>query len=422
MQRILGKLRAEWDSCAIGLAVFLFHLWHVPAIARGVIFQKDNLAFDFDIRRFVSLWAVSPFSVEQNAAYYAVRHPLVVALRVLCLPVAQIGIEPRILACGVAAAFAALSSVLAYRIARALQLSRPLAAVLTVLWTFSTASLLLGVLPEAYGLTLVALSWQLILALRWSQGDTPSFLARMASGVVNLGITVTNVVLSGLVELVCRLRHQSAGKAVIGTAGFSTAVAAIGLALSAVSFHFWPVDHINGSTGAAKQLYWSASSAEVDTKWQSPAQVAWTFGGIAFVAPKVAAYPSGDAIYPYFYDLRGHSYDVTGTLAMLGWLVLLAIGVVAAARDKQFRPVWIVAVAWIAANTALHSYWQFRETVFLYAAHSHMAFFILALAGGRWIQTTDRRFRIAYTAILGATTVLVIANNLQLYLALSRLG
>ncbi|MFZ4748019.1 MAG: hypothetical protein ACOYLK_14210 [Sphingomonas sp.] len=422
MNRIWGKLRVDWVSWAIGLAVFLFHIWHVPAAAHGAIFQKENLAFDYDIRRFASLWAVTPFPVEQNDAYYAVRHPLVVAVRMLCLPFARNGLDPQTVACGIAAACSGLSSVLAYRIARTLEISCPLAVVLTGLWTFSTTSLLLGVLPETYGLALVALSWQLILALRWSQGDTPSTLVRVASGVVNLGITVTNVVLSGLVELLCRLRHQSADKAVIGAGGFGAAVAAIGLTLSAASFHFWPVDHINSTVASAKQLYWSASAAKDNPKWQSPAEVAWTFGGIAFVAPSVAAYPSGDVTFPYLYDLRGQTYDLLGRMAILGWLILLALGVVAAAKDRRFRPVWILAATWIIANIALHSYWQFRETVFLYAAHSHMAFFIFALAGGRWIQEANRRCRVAYIAVLCLTTTLVIANNIPLYQSLARLS
>jgi hypothetical protein len=38
---------------------------------------------------------------------------------------------------------------------------------------------------------------------------------------------------------------------------------------------------------------------------------------------------------------------------------------------------------WLAGNIALHSYWQFWDSVFLYSANSHIAFFVMALAGAR---------------------------------------
>jgi hypothetical protein len=422
MKAIWGKLRAEWDSYAIGLAVFLFHLWHVPAVARGGIFQKDNLAFDFDIQRFVSLWGISPFQIEQNAGYYAVRHPLVILLRLVGRPLVASGLEAHVVACGIAAFCAALSSVLTFRIARALGLYRASACVLTAMWTFSTASLLLGVLPEAYGLALVGLSWQMLLAVRWTQGHEPSLAVRVLAAVVNLGITVTNVVLSGLVELVCRLARQPVRRALPGTAAFSVGVAAIGLLLGAASFHVWPVHNVDSSGRAVKQLYWSASSAEGDSKRQSPAGVAWTFGAIAFVAPAVAPYPSGAPEDPYLYDLRGHRYDLAGWVAVLGWLGLLLLGALAAVRDRALRPLWITAGAWVAANIALHSYWQFRETVFLYAAHPHIGIFLFVLAGARWAQARHPKGELAYALAAGLITLLLAMNNMQLYLALPRLS
>ena len=422
MKATWAKLRAEWDSWTIGLAVFLFHLSHVPAVARSTVLHKDNIAFDFDTSRFVSLWGVSPFRIDQNAAYYAVRHPLTILARLIGRPLVAVGVEPHVAASAIAALCAALSSVLAFRIARTLGVHRCAAYVLTAMWTFSAAALVLGVLPEAYALALVALSWQMLLAIRWTQGNEPGLAVRIAAAVVNLGITVTNVVLSGLVELVCRMAQQPLRKAVLGTAAFSTAVAAIALAASAASFHIWPVDQIGTSARAAKQLYWSASSADGGATRQSPVDVAWTFGAIAFVAPPVAPYPSGDAVDPYLYDLRGYHYDRVGQLAVFGWLVLLAIGMLAAARDRQMRPFWTIAGAWAAGNIALHSYWQFRQTVFLYAAHSHIAFFVFVLAGARWAQRRHRAYAAAYTVAAGLVTLLLILNNMQLYLALPRLN
>lgn len=420
MKAMSNRLRAGWESCAIGLAVFLFHLCHVPAVARSAIFRRDNMAFDFDIGRFVSLWGDTMFQSAANPAYYAVRHPLAVLVRPFAAPLAAAGIEAPIVAGTVAALCAALSSVLAFRMARALGIDRAPAHILTAMWTFSATPLLLGVLPEAYGLALVALAWQMLLALRWAQGRQPAWPVRITAAVANFGITITNVILSGLVELVCRLAHQPARKAIAATAGFSAAATAIALVLSAASFQIWPVEGVDGSQGAAKQIYWSASSPTTnDVSRQSPFEVAWTFGATAFVAPSVAAYPAGgQADPPYLYDLRGRDHGVAGWIALSGWLALLLLGTVAAVRDRALRPFWIIAASWIAGNVALHSYWQFREVVFLYTAHAAIAIFALVLAGARWVQGRHRHGALAYAAAAGLVTLFLILNNMGLYLAL----
>ena len=97
---------------------------------------------------------------------------------------------------------------------------------------------------------------------------------------------------------------------------------------------------------------------------------------------------------------------------------MLALGAVAAAQDRQFRPVWIVALGWIACNLLLHSYWQFRDAIFLYAAHSHIGFFMLVLAGARWAQDRQSNGALVYGVAAALVTVLAAVNNLPLYLAL----
>src|SRR5882724_5938531 len=130
------------SALGLGFAVFLFHAAHIPSVARGIIFQKSNLAFDFDIDRFVNLWCVSPFPQGDNEAYYAVRHPLAISVRLLCMPLVEAGMDSHITACGIAAFCSALSAVLVYRIARELGGQIPLAGAFAVLWSVSTTTLL----------------------------------------------------------------------------------------------------------------------------------------------------------------------------------------------------------------------------------------------------------------------------------------
>jgi hypothetical protein len=421
MNAAIARLRAEWDSALIGVGVFLFHLWHVPAVAGAGIFRKSNLAFDFDIDRFVRLWGTSPFPVRQNEDYYAVRHPLAVLVRLIDRPLVAAGLDAHVAGCGIAAFCAGISALLAFRIALAAGVTRGLAYILTVLWALSAAPLILGVLPESYDLAFIALSCQFLLAIHWTLGRQPALATRIGLAVANFGITITNVVLSGLSELVCRLTRQPWRKAILGTAGFGAAVAVIGVVLAVLSLAVWPSDQIHSSSRAVKQVYWDAASAERTRERQSPAQVAWVFGAVSFVTPPPARYPSGQPTNPYLYDLRGHDYGVTGWIAVAGWLGLLLLGALAAVKDRQLRPVWIIAAGWIAANLALHSYWQFRDTLFLYSPHPHIAFFVLALAGARLAQTRSGG-ALAYGAAALLVVLFMALNNLPVYLGLASLN
>jgi hypothetical protein len=418
----MGKLRNVWDAGIVGIAVFLFHIWNVPATAGGMIFRTSNLAFDFDIDRFVQLWCTSPFPVSQNEDYYAVRHPLAVVVRIACIPITRAGLDAHFAACGIAAACAAMSSILTFRIALALGVQRSIAYILTALWTFSTTSLLLGVLPETYDLAFIALAYQFLLAIGWVEGRTPGLTTRVGVALANFGITITNVVLSGLVELFCRLAHRPIRKAILGTVGFSTGVGVLALVLSAGSFLIWPVKGVDSPLGAIKQVYWSAASAENTSVRQPVGDVAWTLGATSFVAPALARYPSGIASNPYLWDLRGQNYSPVGWAAVLGWLGMLFFGAVAAARDRKLWPVWAVAILWVVGNIGLHSYWQFRDSVFLYAAHSHIAFFLLALAGVGLAETKRPYGALVYGAFAGLVTLLVTLNNLPVYFQLSQLN
>jgi hypothetical protein len=253
------------------------------------------------------------------------------------------------------------------------------------------------------------------------QGHPPRLLVRAGIAVASFGVTITNVVLSGLVEILCRLARQPMSLAVRGTIGFGACVAAIALALSITSFLLWPVQNISSPVMALKQVYWSATSAERTLARQPVQDVAWTFGVTSFVAPTPARYPSGLPSNPYLWDLRGQGYSFIGWASVLGWLGLLTLGVVAAATDLERWPVWAAASLWIVGNVVLHSYWQFRDSVFLYSAHSHTAFFLFALAGALWAQKQRPYGALAYGTITAVLTALVASNNLPIYWQLSGL-
>src|SRR5205085_7154539 len=180
--------------------------------------------------------------------------------------------------------------------------------------------------------------------------------------------------------------REPVAKALRGSLRMGFMTGAIAIVMTVASFLIWPVQDLNSPIGAVKQVYWSAASAENASTKQSFGDVSWTFGITSFVAPSADRYPSGVPSNPYFWDLRSQNYSSIGWAAVLAWLIVLTSGAVAAANDKMFRPVWATAGLWIVVNVVLHSYWQFRDSVFLYAAHSHTAFFLFAVAGAAWAQ------------------------------------
>jgi hypothetical protein len=389
---------------------------HIPAVARGAIFQKSNLAFDFDINRFVNLWCVSPFPRGDNEAYYAVRHPLAISIRLLCMPMVDAGLDSHWAACGIAAVCAALSVVLIFRIARALEIQTPVAIAFALLWSVSATTLVLGVLPEAYGLALVALAYQFLLTVRWVSGRPASLPARMFAAVANFGVTITNVILSGLTELFCRIAREPLRKALYGTAGFSIGAGVLAVALSVASLSLWPSAEIDSPKNAVRQMYWSAAAYNADQR-QDLGNVAWEFGATGFVAPAAARFPTGVPDNPYLWDFRGQNYSASGWAAVAAWLALLAYGIVAAVQDRTRWPLWAVAAAWIAFNIGLHSYWQFRGSVFIYAGHPHIAFLMLALAGA-----PRARHAHVYAGLVGLVALLMAINNMPLYLSIPELN
>jgi hypothetical protein len=415
---ILQKLRASPDAWIIGAAVFLFHAWHIPAMLGSAALQDNNLAFDFDVGRFVSMWTRSPLPPGAYEDYFVIRHTLVVTLRLICLPLVWMGLTPDAVGSGVAALCAGASAALTFHIARKLSVRRELAWMMTALWSLSASSLVLGLLPEAYGLAFVAIAWQFILAIEWVQGRQPSFTARAAAAVASLGITVTNVVLSGVTELFCRLAREPVRKAFWNSIKFGAAVGAIGLVLSIIAFQVWPVRNIDSSGQAARYLYWAAAKNE-GVNHVSVVDPAWSFAASSFVAPKLASYPIALGG-THLYDLRGFDFTPIGWLGVLSWLMLLALGLYAAARDQQFRSLWLIAAVWIVGNIGLHSFWYYRGSIFIYASHTHLAFFILALAGARWAQ--DRPGGVlVYGSVVGIVTVLAAMSNLPVYWSLPNL-
>src|SRR5262245_36630242 len=134
-KRILPIASDNLLALAIGVVVFVFHALHIPAVSKGAIFQKSNLAFDFDVNRFVGLWCGSPFPERENEAYFAVRHPLAASVRLLCAPLVGAGIDQIVAACAIAAICAALSAVLTFKMARSLGVQWSAATSFAFLWT-----------------------------------------------------------------------------------------------------------------------------------------------------------------------------------------------------------------------------------------------------------------------------------------------
>jgi hypothetical protein len=216
--------------------------------------------------------------------------------------------------------------------------------------------------------------------------------------------------------LCCRIAREPCRSALYRTVGFSLCAAILAGGLSVVSLAIWPSAEVDNPENAVKQMYWSAAAYSADQR-QNLGNVAWEFGATGFVAPPAARFPTAVPDNPYLWDFRGQNYSAVGWAAVTAWLALLAYGIIAAARDRQRWPLWAVAAVWIAFNIGLHSYWQFRGSIFIYAGHPHIAFLMLALAGA-----PRARAGYGYAALVGLVALLMAINNMPLYLQLSQLN
>ena len=99
-----------------------------------------------------------------------------------------------------------------------------------------------------------------------------------------------------------------------------------------------------------------------------------------------------------------------GQLAAAAWLAFLAVGTVAGLAHRGYRPIVVTLLATLALNVAFHLDFQFRGSVYIYAAHTHFLVFAVAAGLAPWLAGR-RRASAAYVASVLALAGLLAAVN-----------
>jgi hypothetical protein len=153
---------------------------------------------------------------------------------------------------------------------------------------------------------------------------------------------------------------------------------------------------------AARELNWlrAAVSAKVGLATLVPTFAAWSF-----VAPGHVVVPIAGGI--GMWDIRAAHYGLLGWAACAAWIAVLAFGMGTWVRHGRWQMLGCTLIAAIAANLLFHMDFQFRGSVYLYAAHLHVPLFLLG-AGGLVLAGRPR----LALAVTGLLAVLFAAVNL----------
>lgn len=392
---------------------FAFYQFIGSEVLTTPLLLSYNLALDYDPSRFVALWCERPLQEGELSIQFLVRHPLVLIARPVCLLLTDAGLSPQQGAMIISSASVAATAAILYCSGRTMDVSPHFAALIAVFWVISASALFAAAIPDAYSLAGIGLSLQFLLAAQWCQRGPPPILARILTGVLNFGITLTNVCLSVLSEGLLRWWQHSRLTTILKLQGlYIFAVGIIGTLVALTTLWIAEIEN-PAPIDAAKNLWWAANMPAQYR--QSPIAVVGTFAILDSIAPEFSEIDIGTNENPsLMLDFRQYKFSPVGLLALAPLLAIMLMAAHSALKDIEFRPVWILALTWFVGNIMLHSYWQYRGSVFLYGVHAQIALIVLLLALGR--RTPDPGAKGLVPTLLLISLIIPAAwNNLDRY-------
>lgn len=377
-------------------------------LADGRLLRDWNLAFDFDPGRYPNIYGrpAAEWRIDDFSPDIAIKHPFLLLFRPLVLGLVQLGLTPEDACVTLSATLGAATVAAAWGYIGLFGVSGPARLLLTAFFAASATQLFCALVIESYGMSLLGLVLLHALTLHRLRGRAGPPGARWLLALYLFGITATNVVQSGIAELAAQLRRRRFPAAVLATAAFGAGVAAAAAALVLLAH---PIDLgrlLADPVEAVRAVLWTAPHASAKGP---PRDVLLAFFAYSFVAPPFTAVPIEDGAKTML-DFRAFEFGPLGLAALALWLALLAGGIAASfgRRDRA-----ALAVLWlcIAFNVVLHFYFQHRQSVFLYAAHTHFLIFAAALPCARRIAEASGPARALGLAALAALAALTILNN-----------
>lgn len=393
------------------IAVFLFLCalagYGILAIrlAEGRYSDYLNLAFDFDPYFVLSLLTETP---GQTLGF---KHPLLLLLRPVGLALVAVGLPAKIAAGLIMATFGAGTVALVWCFLRLADIQRLESFLLTLLFGLSATQMLTSIIPESYGISgfAIALLWCVTIARIKKinfKTDQSTFLHYFSS-LVLIGVTITNVVQAFIAELSVQILRGGFRDAFFKTFRFGIILLACFFFLCMIVWHAEIWKAVLDPMGAARQIWWLQTKGPRS----GAIEVAKSFMVFSFVAPNYTYVRLPEST--NMRDFRDWSFAGMGVWTVTAWLVLAVVGGVCSIANKRFRPVAIGLLAALVFNLAFHLHFQFRGSIFLYAAHAH--FLVFALSAGVALFVRDRgALRIGYLSLLAVLVVLFGLNNVPM--------
>jgi hypothetical protein len=372
-------------------------------LAQGAYFDFFNLAFDFDPP--LTLGTFTSSAAEPQGF----RHPLMSLLRPLAWPFLAAGLMPKEAAVLVIVTFGAGTVGLCLLFLRVAGIERPEAAGLSLLFAVTGTQVFTSVIVETYGIAsfTIALIW-VVTQLRL---EDPNRLQRLryVTAILAFGVTITNFAQAVIAECLICWRHDRFRKAVRRVFIFGLICAALAIIPVAAVWHdeLWAAVH--DPVPALKSIYWMRSTKPREAGFW---QLVLTFFGFSFVSPQYTLVTLGDGL-PLMRDFRNYAFLPSGHVAIVLWLGFWAVGAIAAFCHRRYRWVALGLLGAIVLNVLLHMNFQWRGSVYIYAAHLHFPIFALGAGLAPFLGRSLRK-RGTYLAVVLLLAVLIGADNLSL--------
>jgi hypothetical protein len=388
-------------AAILGCAALALYVLFGLRLAQGSYLDYYNLAFDFDPARYVSTFAQSPPDPGNF------KHPLILLLRPLAWPFLAFGLDAKQASAMVMACFGGGTVAVCFLFLRVIRAGRPEAAALTALFAVTGTQIFTSIIVEAYGpagFGLAAL-W-LVTAARLADGK-PRVWQRYAIAVFSFGVTMTNVMQVFVAEILVSLRSGGLIQAIRRAIVFGLILTVIVAVLAAFVWYDALRTALADPVLALKEIYWLQTKGPRTGAFQ----VVRTFLAYSFVSPEYDFLHLPEGI--DMRDFRGWRFSGIGSVAVWCWLVFFATGAIGALAHARTR--WLAAgmTTALVLNILFHLNFQFRGSLYIYAAHMHFLVFGLAAGLAPWVREM-RTPRWLYVAAVLALAVLVGGDNLPI--------
>ena len=376
----------------LALAALAIYAGFALRLAQGQYSTFYNLAFDFDPPRYVALMALDEYERGN------VKHPLTWLLRPLAWPLRAAGVAPKSSAGLVMAGFGAATVAVVFLYLRGLAVAAVTAVALAVLFAVSGCQVFAAMIPEAYGPAAFGIACVWLLAA-WRLADVRhGSRLRFALAAISYGITTTNILQPMVAEALVWCRHRGLRGAVGPMLRFAFGVAVLCAALTAIVWCDVLLQFLADPVTVAKEIYWQRTKGErvglVD--------VLLRLLGFTMVSPEFTIVRLAEGI--AMWDFRTQHFGPVAAAATLLWHVFWLVGAIAAFRNPATR--WLSAglATTLVLNVVFHLDFQYRGSLYLYAAHTH--FLVFALGAG--LASALRPGTLAARAYLGVVVLLIV--------------